>query len=279
MEKSYPLCGVFGPTAVGKTQLSFYLSERLSASILNCDSISMYKGLDIGAAKPVREISQAGHPLFLFDAWEPPYICTAGDFRKKALAVLKQQLSQRPCIMVGGSGFYIQALEKGMYPVKPVAESIKTEVRAFQQKKGPKALYEWLKTLDPQYAKALPPSDIYRVSRALCLILSEKKPLSRIRADFKEQTLPYPYIKVGLYLPRELLLKKVQERTEKMIKGGLLEETKALIDKGFKKWPILNSVGYKEALSYLQNQINKAELKDHIVQKDYEAGKKTDVLV
>ena len=272
--KGYPVYGVFGPTAVGKTSLSFYLSEKLSASILNCDSISMYKGLDMGSAKPVKEIHQAQHPLFLFDEWEPPYICTAGVFRKKALSILEQELSQRSVIAVGGSGFYIQALEKGMYPVKPVPENIKTKVQNFHQEKGTKALYEWLKDLDPLYAKQIADKDIYRISRALCIILSEDKPLSLIRADFKEQTLPYPYIKVGLYLPRDLLLKKVQIRTEKMIKAGLLEEVKALLDRGLEKWPILNSVGYKEAVSCLQNKINQEELKNRIVHRTMRMAKK-----
>ena len=176
--------------------------------------------------------------------------------------------------MVGGSGFYIQALEKGMYPIKPVPESIKDKVYAFQKKRGNIALYEWLKKQDPLYAKEISHKDTYRIIRALCIILSEKKPLSVIRTHFKETTLPYHYKKVGLYLPRDLLLKKVQARTEKIIKAGLLEETKTLLDQGFKTWPLINSIGYKEAVLCLENKINQEELKNLIVHRTMRLAKK-----
>ena len=269
-----PLLGLFGPTAVGKTPLSFYLAEKLPASILNCDSISMYKGLDIGSAKPVKAIKQAKQALFLFDEWTPPEVGTAGAFRKKALSILEKELSHRPVLITGGSGFYVQALEKGMYPIKPVADSIKNKVQAVYQKKGTKALYEWLKTKDPKYAKQISCKDTYRILRALCIILSEKKALSLIQSDFQENPLPYSYIKAGLYLPREVLLKKVILRTSVMIKAGLLEETQSLLDKGLEKWPLMNSVGYKEAVLYLKNKISKEELESHIVRRTMRLAKK-----
>ena len=112
---SFRVIFLLGPTAVGKTDLSFYLAEKLSASILNCDSISMYKGMDVGSAKPQFRIKNT--PAFLFDEWEPPFTCTAGLFREKALSILEKELSYRSVLAVGGSGFYIQALEKGMSPI------------------------------------------------------------------------------------------------------------------------------------------------------------------
>ena len=269
-----PLLGLFGPTAVGKTPLSFYLAEKLPAGILNCDSISMYKGLDIGSAKPVKEIKQAKQALFLFNAWAPPEVGTAGTFRKKALNVLERELSHWPVLITGGSGFYAQALEKGMYPIKPVDESIKNKVQAIYQKKGTEALYEWLKSKDPKYAKQISCKDTYRILRALCIILSEKKALSLIQSDFQEKTLPFPYLKAGLYLPRETLLKKVKIRTKTMIKAGLLEETQSLLDKGLEKWPLMSSVGYKEAVLCLKNKIAKEDLESHIVRRTMRLAKK-----
>ena len=268
------LIGVLGPTAVGKTRLSFYLAEKLSASILNCDSISMYKGLDIGSAKPVKEIHQAKIPLFLFDEWEPPQVGTAGAFRKKALTILKQEVKNYPVLLVGGSGFYIQALEKGMYPVGPVTEQIKKQVQTTQKEKGTEGMYQWLKSQDPEYARQISSQDSYRIYRALCLILSEKKSLSAIRTDFKEQKLPHPFLKVGLYLSRSDLLKNIQLRTEHMIKAGLLEETKTLLKKGLKDWPVMSSVGYKEVVLYLENQISKEEMKARIIHRTWKLAKK-----
>ena len=296
---SFGVTFLLGPTAVGKTHLSLYLAEKLSASILNCDSIQMYKGLDIGSAKPqlqhcgylknglnqhfifsnceedfssneVEKFSESQNyikkiPAFLFDEWEPPFICTAGLFRKKALSVLKQELSHRPVLAVGGSGFYIQALEKGMYPIGEVKPEIKQQVNKIHKEKGLEHLYKLLQFLDPEYAKQIPAQDSYRIFRGICIILSEEKPLSLIRSSFKKQKLPWPYLKVGLYLPREALLKNVQERTHNMIKGGLLEETQALLDKGLADWPVMRSVGYREAVLFLQNNFFKDELKNRII--------------
>ncbi|MDE0118692.1 MAG: tRNA (adenosine(37)-N6)-dimethylallyltransferase MiaA [Bdellovibrionales bacterium] len=269
---SFRVIFLVGPTAVGKTDLSFYLAEKLSASILNCDSISMYKGLDIGSAKPRLHIKRI--PTFLFDEWEPPFTCTAGLFRKKALSILEQELNHRSVLAVGGSGFYIQALEKGMYPIKEIKPEIKQQVTKIHKEKGLKHLYKLLQFLDPEYAKQIPAQDSYRIFRGVCIILSEEKPISLLRSSFKEQKLPWSYLKVGLYLPREVLLKNVLNRTGKMIKEGLLEETQTLLDKGFKDWPLMRSVGYKEAVLFLSNQLSKEELKNKIVHRTMYLAKK-----
>ncbi len=268
----YSVIFLLGPTAVGKTDLSFYLAEKLSASILNCDSIQMYKGLDVGSAKPVEENKK--HTCFLFDEWEPPFTCTAGEFRKKALAILERELAQRSVLAVGGSGFYIQALEKGMYSVKPIKPEIKTEVRKMYKEKGLAHLYKMLQFLDPKYAKQISPQDKYRIFRGTCLVLSEEKPVSLIRSSFQAQRLPWPYLKIGLHLPREVLLKNVQFRTDKMIEGGLLEEVQGLLKKGLADWPIMKSVGYKEAVLYLQHKITKEEMKMHITNRTMQLAKK-----
>ena len=261
-----------GPTAVGKTNLSFYLSERLSASILNCDSIQMYKGLNIGSAKPVMKTGKNSN--FLFDEWEPPFICTAGVFRKRALSILKQELSDRSVLAVGGSGFYIQALEKGMYPIKSVKPEIKKQVKEIYMEKGLAHLYKLLQFLDPKYAKQVSCKDTYRIFRGICIILSEEKPLSLIRSSFQVRRFPYPYLKVGLHLPREALLKNIHDRAETMIEKGLLEEVQGLLNKGLGDWPLMKSVGYREAVLCLQNRISIKELKTRIIYRTMQLVKK-----
>ncbi len=305
-------CGfLLGPTGTGKTDLSFYLAEKLSTGVLNSDSISMYKGLDIGSAKPklfpdisisnksvcvdhsqsnkdlkanrnqhiplfaqTSKNSKKHIPCFLFDEWEPPFIGTAGAFRKKALSVLKQEIPHHSILIVGGSGFYIQALEKGMYPIKNIKPEIKEEVKKIYKQKGGEHLYKLLVFLDPKYARTISPQDKYRVFRGVCIILSEEKPMSLIKDSFKAQKLPWPYVKVGLHLPREILFKKIQHRVEKMITEGLVEETKVLLDRGLKNWPVMNSVGYKEAVLYLQGNLSKEELKTRIVNRTMQFAKK-----
>lgn len=262
---------LLGPTAVGKTDFSFHLAEYFSASILNCDSIQMYKGLDIGSAKPDRLTKQK---QFLFDEWDPPFVCTAGVFRKTALSILEKELPHRPVLAVGGSGFYVQALEKGMYDIKPVKQEIKKRIGEIQNKRGSGHLYQLLQFLDPEYAKRISPHDTYRIFRAISIILSEEKPLSLIRSSFRIKELSWPYLKIGLYLKRETLLKRVTERTEKMIKAGLLEEVQDLLNKGLLEWPVLKSVGYKESVLFLQNKISKEEWKMRIVYRTMRLAKK-----
>ena len=262
---------LIGPTAVGKTDFSFHLAEHLSASILNCDSIQMYKGLDIGSAKPdfLKRQKQ-----FLFDQWDPPFVCTAGVFRKTALSILEKELPHRPVLAVGGSGFYVQALEKGMYDIKPVKQEIKKRIGEIQKKRGSEHLYHLLQFLDPEYARHISSQDTYRIFRAISIILSEEKPLSLIRASFQVKKLPWPYLKIGLYLTKDTLLKRVTERTEKMIKAGLLEEVQELLDRGLLEWPVLKSVGYKESVLFLQNKISKEEWKMSIIYRTMRLVKK-----
>ena len=268
---SHAIIFLLGPTAVGKTDFSFYLAEHLSASILNCDSIQMYKGLDIGSAKPDFLKNQK---QFLFDEWDPPFVCTAGVFRKTALSILEKELPHRPVLAVGGSGFYVQALEKGMYDIKPVKPEIKNRIKEIQKKRGTGHLYDLLKFLDPEYAQQISSQDTYRIFRAISIILSEEKSLSLIRSSFQFKRLPWPYLKVGLYLKRDVLLKRVTERTEKMIKAGLLEEVQGLLDRGFLNWPVLKSVSYKESVLFLQNKISKEEWKMSIIYRTMRLAKK-----
>ena len=273
---------------MGKTSLSLYLAEKQGASIINCDSIQMYKGLNIGSAKPRLSLPHSrgdlrSHfilqedkkiPSFLFNEYDPPFNCTVGAFRKKALAILSQEISQNFVWMVGGSGFYIQALEKGMYPIKAIKPEIKKKVKKIYEEQGRTKLYEMLKFLDPKYATKIKPQDTYRIFRGICIILSEEKPLTLIQDFFKEEKLPWPTLKIGLYLPRDILLKKVQERTYHMIKQGLAEEVQALLNKNLKNWPGLKSVGYKETCLYLQNKLSKEEWNTAIVNRTMKLAKK-----
>lgn len=266
---------LIGPTAVGKTDLAFYLAEKWQAGLINCDSIQMFKELNIGSAKKINFTEQQKKiPLFLFDEWTAPFVCTAGIFRKKALKILKEQLSTRSLIAVGGSGFYIQALEKGMYPVEKVSTDIKYLLNEILNQKDLNHLYTLLKVWDPVYAQKISSQDHYRIFRSLCLILSEGKTMSTIQMDFKKQKLPYPVTKIGLYLPREKLIQNVQTRTTKMLKEGLVDEVKDLMNKGLEDWPLMNSVGYGECVKVLKGVLSMEELPPAIVHRTMRLAKK-----
>ena len=256
---------IVGPTACGKTELALQWAEKDSSLFLiNSDSIQAYKELDIGSAKP--DFVPYPHVRhYLFDEISAPEVWTAGDFRRKALKILKQKPLSTTALVVGGSGFYIQALEKGMYPVPPISQEQKKKWEKLERKKGLDTLYKLLKKQDPLAEKQISAKDRYRIIRSLCLMETSGKSLSQIKMEFKEQKLSWPYLKVGLSLSKDKLLKRVERRVQTMLKKGLIEEIEALVSRGLRHWRPLKSLGYKEGLLYLDGKIKKEELGPAIV--------------
>lgn len=268
-----PLIFIVGPTASGKTDWAIQWAEHSSASILNSDSIQAYKNLKIGSAQPdFKKYPQIS--FHLFNMIPAPQVWTAGKFRTQALEVLKKNLPQKTVLVVGASGFYIQALEKGMYPAKVVPKNIIKNLEIQLKEKGLSHLYQLLKTKDLKTAKQISPNDSYRIFRALSLMESEGKTISQIKKEFKEEKLPWSYLKLGLKIPKEELLKRVKKRTHKMLKEGLIEEVELLLQQGFQDWMPLQSVGYKETLLYLNGKIKKENLADEIISKTMSLAKK-----
>ena len=280
--KTKPLVFIVGPTGVGKTHWALKWATQSPSVILNSDSIALYKELNIGAAKP--DFKKYPNIEFaLFNQALAPELLTAGIFRQKALEVLKQKVAQKKVFIVGGSGFYIQALEKGMYPQAPIPSFVLKKFENIEKTKGLKHLYHLLKTKDPITALNLAPKDRYRIFRALSLIEAGGKIPSQIKKEFKTQALPWPYIKVGLTIPKAELANRLTQRAKTMIKEGLLDEVVSLrakgfnrgFNKGFKNWRPLNSVGYKEAGLYLDGHIKKQQdLVTAIVTRSMQLAKK-----
>ena len=286
-----------GSTAVGKTdwaikwaQQSQIHSPSTKTGILNTDSIQVYKDLNKGSAKP--DFSK--YPdieFYLFDILKAPEVCTAGLFRTQALNILKEKLPAEKIFATGGSGFYLQALEKGMYPIKKSNLVKKPDLlkRDLIEKKGVfknqlsqsagktqtlNQLYQELKIKDPETAKKISSNDRYRILRALELIDTENTTLSQIKKEFREQKLPWNYLKIGLYLSKEELLKKVTQRTKNMLQQGLIEEIEGLLARDLKAWRALNSIGYKEVQLYLEGHIKKEDLTSAIIVATMQLAKK-----
>ena len=262
-----------GATAVGKTELAFQLAQNTKSSIINSDSIQAYKDLNIGSSKP-DFTKYPDVPCFLFDIVSAPHVWTAGDFRKKSLEVLHQEIPKRSVFIVGGSGFYIQALEKGMYDLKPIPQSIKKEIEILNRDKGLDFLYQELKLKDAKLAENISPKDSYRIIRSLCIIRNENKSLSQIKKEFTPFKLPWKYKKIGLSISKQELLKKVEERTRHMLARGLIEEVEELVKKGLEDWKPLQSVGYREVSLYLRGILDKENLFQEIVKNTMLLAKK-----
>ena len=267
-----------GPTASGKSELALNWALQFQGAVINCDSIQVYQGLEIGSAKPsVNERSLCPHELF--DYVPCGETITAGSFSRDFFEATEKLKGRVPvAFVVGGTGFYFQALEKGMYSIGPsnpeVQKLIEQELNA-----DPAALYRELQEKDPVAARKISPADHYRIGRALEIIRTHGKTLTKIQQEFEEQRalFPYPLLKLGIKASREDLAPRVLARTKSMLAKGLLAEVEGLLKAGFREWAPLESVGYKEAKDYLTGRStaqNEEELEGLINTATFQLAKK-----
>jgi tRNA dimethylallyltransferase len=272
-EKPLLVC-ICGATATGKTDLAAAIAQELGTEIVSFDSVQVYKRLDIGTAKPTPEIlKRVKHHLI--DEIEPTESFTAGDFKKRAeelIAVLAPR--SKPIVLVGGTGFYLQALLKGMYEVPQVSDELKARLNQEAKTKGNLPLYNELKTLDAEYAAKIHVNDTYRILRALELLRSGSKKVSEIQKAFTQAERPYQIVEFGLVRPRDELAKAVEARTNHMIKSGLIEETRSLLKDFPQGLKPLESVGYKETVAFLKGELPIEELQSAIVKSTMQLAKR-----
>ena len=263
-----------GTTASGKSDWALSMAEEVSGVILNCDSIQMYDHLKIGSAQPTAE-EKAKAPHHLFATVQPPQEVTAGQYRRNHLEILKSLTT--PAFVVGGTGFYFQALEKGMFAAPAADEKIQETIEEeLREPGGEDILWNELNKMDPVSAAKIHKNDHYRLVRAVEVIRREGRPLSEIKKEFEAQSEPYPwsYLKIGVRWSKEQLELRVKLRTEKMLELGLVDEVKGLLSQGLESWAPLQSVGYKEVLMMLKENKNEAWLKEEIIKNTMRLAKK-----
>lgn len=253
MDASTKVIFVVGHTASGKSSWALAQAQKLGGSIVNSDSVQFYKGLQVGSAAPSdSELKLAPH--YLYSYIEAPHEMTAGQYLRDFYQLVDSGKMKGPLFVVGGTGFYIQALEKGMYDVEPIEASLREEIEAELEREGAEKLFAELKEADPQVAIHL--NDHFRLVRAIEVLRHTGKTPSELKAESanskNKNSLPFPYIKVGFSLEKDLALKQVQSRTAAMIKSGLIEETEGFLKQGFESWAPLASVGYKETVQFLK---------------------------
>lgn len=259
-----------GPTASGKTDLGFLLQETLGGPLLNADAIQCYEEVEVGAAKPPLEQRRQPH-VHLFDWVSYPQELTARLYAEKAWDVVDQNLGEEFFFFVGGSGFYIRALEKGLLAVPP---SEPEKIQALQkelQLQGQEALYKELQSLDPERAQVIAPQDHYRLLRSLEVVRATGRTFSDLqkdrdlhRAGLRARGKVVP---IGLEAPKDWLLQRVSQRVDQMLKEGFIEEVRSLLGRGRGGWAPLKSVGYKEVALHLQGKLDFKSLKEEIVQR------------
>ncbi len=249
MKKNGRVIVICGSTATGKTSLALALARKFKSEIINFDSVQVYKEFDIGTAKPSRhELELVKHRLI--DEVEPDENFTAGDFRRRALEVLEPG-----SILCGGTGFYLQALLKGMFEAPPANDFVKHKLAAEVKSLGLEKLHLRLKQLDPETAARIHINDQYRIIRALEIIQSEGKTLSEIKRKFVPEPFPFSVLKIGLRREKDKLREAIAQRSAVMMKNGLIAEVKGLVAKWGRDIRPLQAVGYKEALEFLNGNI------------------------
>ncbi|MDT8896922.1 tRNA (adenosine(37)-N6)-dimethylallyltransferase MiaA [Thermanaerothrix sp. 4228-RoL] len=249
-----PLVVIVGPTAVGKTEISIQVAERLDAEIVSADSRLFYRGMDIGTAKPSSEERQRViHHLI--DVAEPDEVWSLALYQREAARIIEEihQRGKLP-LLVGGTGQYVRAIIEG-WEIPPQAPDhrLRETLERWAKEIGAEELHRKLRLLDPAAAQAIDPRNIRRIIRALEVILGTGKRFSEQRRRGK---VPYSLLIVGLKRPRTELYKRIDERIEKMIHEGLVEEVKALLAKGYSpELPPLTAIGYHEIIRYLRGEI------------------------
>ena len=252
------LIAVTGPTASGKTALAIELARRMNGEIISCDSMQIYRGMDIGTAKPTKEeLAMAPHHLIDILPPDAPYSCS--DYVKDAEKAISDIANRgKTPILCGGTGLYLDRLLKGGNDEEAASdESLRSELKSFYECNGTDALYQRLVSLDPEAADTIHKNNVKRVMRAIeiCLVTGKKK--SEIDKKNSEITDKYDHKVITLcFNDRNLLYDRIDRRVDLMIKEGLVEETKRLLSEGVFERSITASqaIGYKELFPYIRGE-------------------------
>lgn len=257
---------ILGPTASGKTATSIALAKKLNTEIINADSMYIYKGMDIGTAKP-DTIEMQGIKHHLIDIIDPDYRFTVAEYRTRAESVIKDFQSRNIVpIIVGGTGFYIDSLTNYFdYASTDADFEIREHYEYMAKEKGNEYVYNILKQCDSARADKLHYNDLKRVIRALEIYHqnSSKQNVDKIQY---EPILKIPLI-IGLNFDREQLYNKINRRVDVMLENGLIAEVKSLLDKGYDtSLQAMKAIGYKEVISYINDELSLDECIDKIKQ-------------
>lgn len=250
-----PLVILTGPTAVGKTALSIELAKRIQGEMISADSIQVYKGMDIGSAKITKE-EMCGIPHYLIDVLDPKEDFNVVRFKQMAMQALDEiyQKNKIP-IVVGGTGFYIQALLYDIDFENTEISDYRKELELYEKEHGAYALHERLKEIDPVSYEKIHANNVKRVIRALEFYHDTGYPISRHNETQKQKESPYRFVYFVLNDDRQKLYHRIDSRIDQMLDQGLLKEVKSLLDDGCTGDMVsMQGLGYKEFIPYFEGK-------------------------
>ncbi|TXD38551.1 tRNA (adenosine(37)-N6)-dimethylallyltransferase MiaA [Lujinxingia vulgaris] len=241
-----------GPTGVGKTALSLELAEALDAEIISVDSLQVYRHLDIGTAKASKE-ERVRVPHHLIDVVEPDAEFNAADFQKAASEAIASIVARgKVPLLVGGTGLYLRLLVHGLFEAPPPSEALRARYREIADARGIEVLFERLQEVDPELATRVNANDFIRVTRGLEIFDQTGTPLSEHQRAHRFKAPNYHALKIALIRPREELYERINTRVEQMIAGGLIDEYRNLMERGYgPEHKPMQSLGYRQVGEHL----------------------------
>jgi tRNA dimethylallyltransferase len=261
------LVAIVGPTASGKSALGICLAERLAGEIVACDSTQLFRGFDIGTAKP-SAAERRGVPHHLLDVLDPGEAATAGGYRQLALPVLEDlRRRKRLPILTVGTGLYLRALLEGLADVPQRSEELRERLRTGAGEHAPGHLHRVLRRLDPEAARKIAPADEQKLIRAIEVCLLTRKPISEAHRAGRKPLEGWRVLKIGLLPPREELYERIRARTSAMLERGWMSEVEVLLkENGNEAAKPFDFIGYRELRAVRRNEMQLEQAREAIQQ-------------
>ena len=254
---------ILGPTGTGKSALGVRIAQTLGGEIVNCDSIQLYRQLEIGTGGPtVEQRRLVRHHLY--GVLDPDEFYSAGRYMSEARDVCRE-IGERGRIpmVVGGTGLYLRALLEGVFQGPERQEALRERLHRIARRKGPAYLYHLLKGRDPEAAQRIQSADRVRIVRALEVYFATGKPISLLQRPEHNSGLGcqqmdgFHVLKLGLSLPRQILYDRIQRRVDRMFRSGLVEEVNQLLDRGYSRLSKgFEALGYRHTLAFLAQEMS-----------------------
>ena len=248
---------IVGPTGSGKTALSLALAQHFGGEIVNCDSVALYRGFEIGTAKP-GATERARAPHHLLDIVEPTAVFTAGDYAQAARRVAAG-IAARGClpIVVGGTGLYLRALLEGLFAGPKRSEELRARLREIASQKGSAHLHRILARLDAAAVARIHANDVPKLIRAIEVCLEARQKMTELWQRGREPLTGFRILRLGLDPERRVLYQRINQRARRMFDSGLVEETERLLARyGGSALP-MQSLGYRQALQLLRGEVDR----------------------
>jgi tRNA dimethylallyltransferase len=260
--KTLPLAVLLlGPTGSGKTLLSLELAERFGGEIVSCDSVAVYRGMELGTAKPTRE-ERARVPHHLIDVAEPDEPFTAGEYSRRARAALGEIAARGKLpIVTGGTGLYLRALTEGLFAGPERREDLRARLRRSAERHGSGWLHRLLRRLDAATAERIHANDSAKLIRAIEVCVAARRPMSMILRSgviARDPLTGFRLLRIGLNPPRQKLYDRLNQRCAAMFAAGLVEETRGLLER-YGPVKALDSLGYRQARAVLDGTMSEQD--------------------